>query len=325
MTKSIFGFLLTVSQIIVLNTTATFGQQPHDPTENLRLEWSDSVSVGVEEKGWRFVVELYKPKTAWCESIYIRNKITNLYDYERVMPNLTFYTRARRPDISFKIINSKGEEFIPGFAHFDAFGERDINAMKKGPGENEVYDYDLFWWGGKGFKRECYMDCLPPEEYVTYISLYTDPLHQAPREENTITLPPLKFTVVEPTGDSAEAFRLLCLGRAMRFQEPTAAEPYYDSILTYYSHTPYDERTNNELIHHRLRYGFDRQELVRWRERYFLKYLNTPLSQKNVNELIPRISQERMKELTRSIQDKPEAAIILKHLKEHHPWIFEDD
>ncbi|MFC1476298.1 hypothetical protein ACFLQW_04790 [Candidatus Zixiibacteriota bacterium] len=300
--------------------TATFGQQPPDSTENLRFEWSDSVSVGVIDKGWKFEVELYKPRTAWCEPIYMRKAITNLSGPPKRMPLTDFAF----PDLGFEIRNSSGERMSLMRAQIN-FLEGGDTTLMLAPGDSSIIELDLLWHApGQGPSMG--FPAYRPGEYTVDISLYLDPMMRAPRAENTLVLPQLKFSIVEPTGDSAEALRLLAKGADLQGQQPQVAEACFDSVLTFYSNTPYDELANILLIHYRsIGSGIDEGEFVRWSERLFLEYVGSPFGLTNVQSLIPRIAPARMKELVKMIQDKPEAAKMLWHLRGQHPWIFEDD
>ncbi len=314
------GFLIALSQILVLNTTATFGQQPPDSTENHRLEWSDSVSVGVIDKGWKFEVELYKPKTAWCEPIYMRKAITNLSGTAKRMP----LTDLAFPYLGFEIHNSSGERMSLMRAQIN-FLEGGDTTLMLAPGDSSIIELDLLWHApGQGPSMG--FPAYRPGEYTIDISLYLDPMMRAPRAENTLVLPQLKFSIVEPTGDSAEALRLLAKGANLQGQQSQVAEACFDSVLTFYSNTPYNELANILLIMFRsIGSGSDEGEFVRWSERCFLKYINSPFELMNVNRLIQKITPERMKVLVRMIHNNPKAAKRLRHLRGQHPWIFEDD
>lgn len=276
--------------------------------------------MGVIDKGWKFEVELYKPKTAWCEPIYMRKAITNLSGTPKRMPLTDFAF----PYLGFEIYNSSGERMSLMRAQIN-FLEGGDTTLMLAPGDSSIIELDLLWHAprqGPSMGFPAYR----PGEYTVDISLYLDPMMRAARAENTLVLPQLKFSIVEPTGDSAKALRLLAKGANLQRQQPQVAEACFDSVLTFYSNTPYIELANILLIYYRsIGSGIDEGEFVRWSERLFLEYVGSPFGLENVLSLIPRIAPARMKELVKMIQDKPEAAKMLRHLRGQHPWIFEDD
>jgi len=313
-------FLILALIVLWAMDTTVHGQQARLSEST---EWSDSVSVGVVERGWKFGAELYKPKTVPYEPIYMRFTLTNISDEVRIMPSLSYVSEYEEPELSLVIRNAEGKRYPLVIGHGDFTSPPDINATKRGPGEKKVFEFDLLWRIGTG-SDECNLFGLPVGEYTADISLYLDPVRRVPKTENTLKLPPLSFSIVEPIGDAKEAFRLLCSAKTRCHDHAEEAVARFDSILTLYSHTPYDERTNIEYIYYRAMAHIDRDELTRLRVRYFTKYYDTPFSKGNADELVSRIPRKRMRELIGKIQDKPEALRILEYLRIRHPQVFEE-
>jgi len=314
MKKSI---LLVLPLIAFWAMDATVHGQQTPPSES--SQWSDSVSVGVVEKGWKFEAWLYKPRTAWCEPIYFRTTITNVSDTTQPMPLLT----PALPYLGITIRDSNGNRMPFMRPHVDP-GLVDT-ALTLAAGDSSAIEFDLLWLAPR-YGPSIALPAYRPGEYTMYLSLYLDTKQQADRVENTLLLPALKFTVVEPTGDSAEALRLLNEGSYHRSQHPEYAEACYDSVLVLYSDTPYEELTNIELIYFRCSGPHvDRSEHIRWSERYFLKYPDTPFAPGNAGDLVSKISRDRMKELTAIVAEMPNSGKLIRHLREQHPWIFEEE
>ena len=192
--------------------------QTQEATPPQPLEWSDSVSVGVIDKGWRFEVELYKPRTAWCEPIYIRKAIINLSENPKPLPLIC----VDFPNLGFAIHNAAGERMPVMRLEINILGGIDTTRMLAA-GDSVVIETDLLWLGPRQ-SPSMGLTGYHPGEYTVDISLNLDPLNRGPREENTLVLPQLRFSVVEPTGDSAEALRLLAKAKDLQHKQPLEAD-----------------------------------------------------------------------------------------------------
>jgi|GEM_PF-3450184 len=313
--------------LLISSYGLTFGQQARDlaqgiPTDSAHLDKVELAVAMAEDYGWKFEAGLSKPITILYERIYINLKITNMSGESRPTPELG----DQFLDITYRLYDSRGETVPLMRWRANVIGRPD-STRRLAAGESHSLIFDLLLI--LAFDSSIYagdIQKLLPGEYTLELSLYLDPFHRIPRERYTLTLPPLHFRVIQPTGDTAEALEIFRAGLFAKKEDPERALDFFDKILTSYSTTPYDLITNEYMLKLLIfeRY-YDAEKLKRMRIRFFLKYPGSLFNRPNVSELIPTITREEMRQLYRQIQDDEGAALTIQYLKEQHPWIFEPE
>ena len=275
---------ITVAALILLRGT-TFGWQPdnslHEPLVYTgAVQWQPQFPVRSVGYGWALEAWFTKPVTVPYEPIALHLKITNESGESKPTPNLSY----KLPDIAFDLYDSDGNAISLLQYRMSIVGGSDTTRRLAPAGCRSVR-MDLLSLAGANvdFRSGDWL-MLPVGVYSVAISLYLDPLHRIPREEYTLTLPPLTFRVIDPTGDSAKALELFRTALFATMKDPKEAIDLFERVMSDYPDTPYDYITNKRLLS-LLPLGrfFDPKKLINTRIRFLLRYPDSPDNRHNVS------------------------------------------